>query len=91
LLKIVKISKNLKEVKLDDNRNASASNSISILNASKFNFKRQDFEGIKIPHGNLNNSCLEFTNLQYSDLRRINISNANLNNSNLNFCNLEGA
>jgi hypothetical protein len=45
------------------NKYTSASNAISVLNASKFNFHGKDFSNIYIPYANLNNANLSKVNL----------------------------
>ncbi len=52
------------------NKYTSASNAITVLNASKFNFHGKDFSNIYIPFANLNNA----------NLSRVNFSDANLQN-----------
>ncbi len=53
------------------NKDACASNAISILNASKYALSGLDFSNIYIPYANLNNAQLEYTNLSNADMRYI--------------------
>ncbi len=60
----------LKSVEIVENKYSSASNAITVLNASKFNFHGKNFSNIYIPFANLNSA----------NLSRVNFSDANLQN-----------
>ena len=55
---------------------SAASNSISTLNASRYNLTQKDFRNIYIPFSDLTNSNFSFSDLSGADLRYAKISHA---------------
>ncbi|CAG9310171.1 unnamed protein product [Blepharisma stoltei] len=85
LLGIILQSKITKKVKY------AASNAITILNYSKYNFIDKDFRGIQIEGADLSEALIINTDFQGSNLKRVNFSYANIYDSNFRNCDLSDA
>ncbi|CAG9310110.1 unnamed protein product [Blepharisma stoltei] len=69
----------------------SASNAITILNYSKYNFINKDLRGIQIEGADLSEALIINTDFQGSNLKRVNFSYANIYDSNFRNCDLSDA
>ncbi|CAG9336140.1 unnamed protein product [Blepharisma stoltei] len=85
LYKVVLSSKQFPELQI------AASNAITILNYSNYNFKNKSLNGIKVPKSDLSGCNFINVDLGDSDLSRCNLSNSYFYYSNLENCNLSKA
>ncbi|CAG9326937.1 unnamed protein product [Blepharisma stoltei] len=69
--------------------NIAASNAVSFLNQSGFQFIGKNMKDVKIPHANLSGSLFINTDIQNSDLFGADLSHSSLNFTNFEGCNME--
>lgn len=65
-----------------------ASNSITLLARSGFDFTGKNFAGVKIPRGNLSECDLSGTVFTGGDLRSVDLIGANIDRTDFSFCNM---